>query len=464
MGELQKSSDTTLMRFSFSRFLLLLPVLGASLGCNRGQSAAAPPPINANAAAPGAFGARAMQLEENGDFSAMIAAARAQMQSQPGDQSARYALARGSFFNGDFALAITELQALTQTPHYAQDADALETLRIAQFLAGKYANQRFEPVLAIAGDVKAQTDEWRARGAALLSAKKYDEIEAIAAAQTRSPTIMSDGGWVLAHFYIGLWEGDKPTQNDAEWEKRHAQIVAWQAARPASQLARTCLARSWTNGAWTARGDKFANQVSRDTWKIVEERQEKAAPIYQKLLAEKVETPLVYAAAQRFGRLGGLPREWHDDLLARATTQFPTYWDFYRERAIYILPRWDGAPGEWERELAKQADAETARAGAASGDKLYARVVWGQWDFYKRMKRETAIDWPRTTRGFEAILQENPASLSALTMYMRLCYHWGESVKARELLQKVGGRADLGSWKDANQFAHDRIGVLRLLP
>ncbi len=457
------------MQPSLFRFLLLPAIAMAFSGCNRAQNAADPSPFAAQAAdastpAGAAFSARMETLDKSGDFQSMVAAAQVRLASDANDQSARYALALGSFYNGDFALAAKEWETLTATPAYSQNAEVLEFLRVAQFLSGKYAGQRFQPVHSVPGDVAAQSEQWRAQGAALIAAKKYDEIEKVAAQQTQNPTIMSDGGWTLAPFYVGLWEGTTDSKTDAQWQPKHAQIEAWHAARPNSQLARICLARSWTNGAWTARGSEFANKVSRQAWQTVEERQQKAAPIYQKLLGEKVTTPLLYAAAQRFGRLGGAAREWHDELFARATAQFPTYTDFYRERAIYLLPRWDGAPGEWEKDLQKSADAEAGRAGADAGDQLYARVVWGQTEYYGTMAGRTKIDWPRTKRGFDSILARNPNSLSAATIYMRLRYQHGESTKARELLQIVGGRAETKAWESPRDFAEARINILRLLP
>jgi hypothetical protein len=455
------------MPIPLSRFLLLAALLSVSLGCNRMRNSAPPSPFaaqEANASNPtrAAFSRRMAGLDKSGDYSAMVAAARTQIASDAGDSSAQYALARGSYFNGDFAVATAELSKLTQTPPFQQDAEALEMLRVASYLNGRYAGQKFPPIVSVAGDVAQQSQAAREQGTALIAAKKYDEIEEFAAAQTKNPTILSDGGWTLAPFYVGLWDGASDSESEAQWQPKHAQIEAWHAARPNSQLAQICLARSWTNGAWVARGDEYANKVSSAAWKTVEERQGKAAPIYQKLLNGKVSSPLIYAAAQRYGRLGSAPRDWHDKILQRGIAQFPTYTDFYRERAIYLLPRWNGAPGEWESDLKKSADAEAARAGASAGDQLYARVVWEQEDFYANMQRQTKIDWPRAKRGFEAILKQHPNSLSAATRYMRFCYAWNEGGKARELLQIVGGRAENTMWNTPRRFAEARIVILRL--
>ncbi len=464
--------------FSFQVWLLL-PLLGAVPGCVQKPTTTAPVIAQASPQTPvqppdaeevARVAARGEGLNERlaawdgqGHYSAMVTAARTRLAAHPEDGPARYHLARGYFYNGDFAAAIVEVKKLMQTPQYQQDAKAQQLLRGASYLAERYAGQKIEPVSWVKGDVTQQTDYWQAQGAALIAAKKYDEIERVAVQLTQKPIIFSDGSWALALFSVGLWQDTQDNPTEAQWKQSHYRVAAWNTARPKSQLAKLCLARSWTNGAWTARGDKFANQVPPEAWQIVQERQAQAAPIYKKMLSSpKAFSPLVYAGAQRYGRLDGAPRDWHDEVFRRAVTQFPNYTDFYRERALYLLPRWGGEPREWEADAAKSADAEAARSGQETGDRLYARIVWSHWDSYQDMRKETQIDWPRTKRGFDSILKQYPASLSAATIFMRLCYQWNEGAKARELLQKIGGRADSGNWIAPSNFARTRISLLGL--
>lgn len=236
----------------------------------------------------------------------------------------------------------------------------------------------------------------------------------------------------------------------------------WAAARPKSQLAQLCVARSWTDGAWIARGDKFAPEVSEATWKIVRTRQGNAKPILTKMLnATQAFSPLVYSSAQRYDRLGSAPRDWQDKVFERGIRQYPDYIDFHRERAVLLLPRWEGASGEWEREAARVADAVGAGQNDAAGDRLYARIVWGQWDYHKNMRQQTRVDWPRTQRGFDAVLKQNPGSLAAATIYLRLCHQYHDYEKAREVLQIIGGRADAGSWRTPAHFAQTRNFILK---
>lgn len=453
------------MLFSMRGFWLSGLFFGALAGCIQKPSATAQVAAPAQPVAPGAsLNERFAAWDGEGRYSELVEAARERLQTEPQDATARYYLARGLFYNADFGAAVTEIEKAMQSPSYQNDENAGQIATVARYLAGRYPNQKFEPVTWVEGDVSAQMQQWQKRGAALLAAKDYDEIERVAAQEAKKPTIFADGSWSLSSFYVGLWSGVKDTKTEADWKRAHARVVEWNAARPNSLLAQLCLARSWTSGAWSARGNNFADKVSPEAWAIVEERQAQGAPIYQKLLnAPQAFSPLVYAAAQRYGRLGGAPRDWQDRVFKRAIAQFPTYTDFHRERAIGLLPRWYGEPGEWEEELARAADAEAARAGQEAGDQLYARVMWSQWDYYKNWREETSIDWPRTQRGFEALLRQHPDSISVLSTYMLLLYGQNEGTKARELLQKIGGRADASVWRDPAHFARVRINLLRLL-
>lgn len=454
---------------SVIKFSLLAAVVSGSTGCALRPKSTVQAPAEPRVAvvAPAAgeaerigaagdeFNYRLTEWTKQGHYPQIITAATLRLKNEPSHIGARYALAHALYYNGDFAGAATHATELVKSPQYQSDAQANELLANAKNLAARYPAQ--QAVQWTTNDVDATSDRWRSHAAALMGAEQYDEIENTIVALTKKPEIRSDGTWTLAPFFVGLWSASEETE--AGWAQAHARVEKWVAAQPKSQMAKLCLARSWTSGAWIARGDKRANEISDATWKIVKERQNKAAPIIQNMLnADKAFSPMVYATAQRYGRLGGAPRDWHDKVIARGLAQYPAYTNYYGERAIYLLPRWDGARGEWEREAASAADAQP---NAFAGDTLYARIVWGQWDFHTNMRKQTNVDWPRTKRGFDAILKQYPGSLAAATMYVRLCHQWHDYAKAREVLQIIGGRADAGSWRDPAHFAQTRNFILK---
>ena len=448
--------------------LLLVPLASCgSRAQSPAQAQAAEPTEAAGAPAPGEaerigasdadFNAAMTPWMKEGYYADIIAASRARLAKDPSNGGARFSLAYALYYNGDFAQSATEAQKVAQLPGYENRPQVQEILNNAQALAGRYAGQTFAPISWEQDDVAATAQKWQQLGTSLIVAGNYDEIERTAAQLTAKPEIMADGSWTLGPFFVGLWVGDDDT--DAGWLRARERIETWVAAKPDSQLAQVALARAWTEGALLARGDQYSDKVSDAAWKTVDERLQHAAPIFRKLLnAPKIATPLVYSSAQRFGRLGQAPREWQDKVFARGVVAFPQYSDFYFQREFTLLPRYDGAPGEWEKDAAKFADAQPNKEAGAM---LYARIVASLWEYHSNMKEETNLDWPRTKRGFDAILKYYPDSLFAATLYLRLCHQYGDYAQARQVLQVIGGRGDMGIWDSRTKWAQTRNFLLK---
>ena len=447
--------------------LLLIPI--ASCG-SRAQAPAIAQAAQPNADGPPApgeaerigasdedFNAAMTPWMKNGYYADIITASRARLAKEPSNGGARFSLAYALYYNGDFAGAAAEAQKVAQLPGYENRPQINEILNNARTLAGRYAGQTFAPISWEPDDVAVTAQKWQQMGTSLIMAGKYDEIERTAAALTSKPEIMADGSWTLGPFFVGLWVG--ADDSDASWQAARERIENWVAAKPKSQLAQVSLARAWTEGALLARGDQYADKVPDAAWKTVEERLQHAAPIFRKLLsAPVITTPLVYSSAQRYGRLGQAPRDWRDKVFARGVAAFPQYSDFYFQRELTLLPRYEGAPGEWEADAAKYADAQPNKEAGAM---LYARIVGSLWEYHSNMKEETNVNWPRTKRGFDAILKYYPDSLMAATLYLRLCHQWGDYAQARQVLQIIGGRGDSGLWDSRTKWAQTRNFLLK---
>lgn len=452
--------------------LLLAPLAGcgsrAEAPATAGAQAATPdaqiadgPPTPGEAERVGAtsddFNGRMTQWMKGGYYAEVITASRTRLKQEPSNGGALFSLVYGLYYNGEFAEADAQGQKLAQMPEYQSNPKVTELIKNASTMAKRYPGQNFAPITWEPSDVEITAQKWQQLGASLIAAGKYDEIERTAAQLTSKPEIMANGNWTLAPFFVGLWISDG--DDDASWLRARERIETWVAAKPQSQLAQVCLARVWTSGAWMARGDQYSDKVSEAAWKTMEERQQQAAPIIRKLLnSPKITTPLVYSSAQRYGQLGGAPRDWQDKVFERGVAAFPAYTDFYVQRATQLLPRWEGAEGEWEKFAAQAADAQPDKA---AGDALYARIAWGQWDLFPNLHDESKLDWPRTKRGFDAILQQFPGSLAASTVYVRLCHQWRDYAQARQVLQIIGGRGDMNVWPTRTKWAQTRNFLLK---
>ena len=99
-----------------------------------------------------------------------------------------------------------------------------------------------------------------------------------------------------------------------------------------------------------------------------------------------------------------------DGICDEAIKSEPDYETCYFRRAIYLLPRWYGREGEWESDLARQAD----KLGGENGDMLYAQVVWNMnQSYYLNPFPDANLSWKRVDSGFEIIEKRFPDALEA---------------------------------------------------
>ncbi len=114
-------------------------------------------------------------------------------------------------------------------------------------------------------------------------------------------------------------------------------------------------------------------------------------------------------------------------------------------RANFLLPRWYGKPGEWEK-VAEDA----IEAQGPSGAETYARVITYRSPFYGNLFSETKASWTKTRQGYEDMIKHFPGSMRNLNNYCRLACLAGDKDKARELFGLIGKNKVEGSWKRKN--------------
>jgi hypothetical protein len=135
---------------------------------------------------------------------------------------------------------------------------------------------------------------------------------------------------------------------------------------------------------------------------------------------------------------------------------WPDYHIFHAIRAYYLLPRWHGQPGEWEAFAAESA----ADLGGEQGDVLYAQIVWAMHAsrIYGNPIAETALEWARVQRGFEALCRQFPNSLSARSEFCSISGFApsGARTLMRNLFPLLGNRVDLSVWLTMERYQRDR--------
>ena len=300
--------------------------------------------------------------------------------------------------------------------------------------------------------------EIKAEAIGLLWQRKYQELDALAARLQRDNVTFANGDWEISFFYEGV--SDLPAAyTDAQWEQRMQALRDWWEADTESMTARVAYALGLFNYGWKARGKGYADTVTEDGWRQFRERLAEARRIL--IAAERLgpDSPVYYSTRLRIAFVDGTPRAQWEELFAQSVAAFPGYTRFYLAMANFLLPRWYGAPGEWEAFAAASAD----RVGGEAGDMLYAQIIWQMHEIriFGNIFKESAAEWPRVQRGFEALCRRYPESLSALSEY---CYLAGFGSDGRSLtrllLQRLGNRVDLSVWKTMDRYLSDRAWTL----
>jgi hypothetical protein len=282
----------------------------------------------------------------------------------------------------------------------------------------------------------------KAQAGALIDAGNYDELDNLTGKLRSSKECYANGVWKLNDIYDGLVPAGRAP--DEEWQNRVTALQAWVAAKPESISARVGLADVLVNYAWQARGGGWANSVTREGWRLFEDRLHQAMGVLDAAASLKAKCPYYWTVKMRAALGLQMEKNQFNDIFEQATNYESDYEPAYSQRAVYLMPRWYGGEGELEADLEKSAD----RLGGDDGDMLYAQVVWGihACASSPNVFEENHFSWSRVDRGFTVIEERFPYSLAAKSELAYLAYYAGDARKSREYLVKTEGQADLAVW------------------
>ena len=277
----------------------------------------------------------------------------------------------------------------------------------------------------------------------VLRAERFDQLDAIADSLQRVDSRFDDGASRLfAYYFFGMRAVDNP-QDPAEWQQQLDQLRAWQDARPQSREAPVAIAAALIGRGWAARGGGYAPTVSANGWRGFAGDLQEARSILDQCADQSKRSPLWYEAElDVMHGLGVDPAEF-DTIYFEAVRAFPTFDRFHADRSENLMPRWYGAPGDWER----------AAAEAAPGlpdslrDEIYARiVVYQSTRVMDVFKESPGLDWDRTVRGLEVWQRRFPASPEPLNALAMFAYQTGRREVARQTFKRLGNRIEKDTW------------------
>lgn len=289
----------------------------------------------------------------------------------------------------------------------------------------------------------------------------YDELDAMALRMRTEKARFRNGSWKLSAFYRSFsWLEQTPSWHpvtfvgeDPDWAEVFSRLEDWRAARPGSMTARVAAAHTWLAYAWEARTRRYADRVTDEQWAVFRVRLDKAADILEEGRALPERCPEWWVASMRLALGQGWARERFNALLDEAVAYEPEYDDFYAREAQYLLPRWFGETGEWERMTGRWAQ----RLGEGRGAEIYARVLWSLRDLTGQdLFKHYQPDWPVAKRGFQVLMEKYPDSLEIRSQFAHFSFQARDREQARPLMAAIGNRLDKGVWRSDKQFRRCR--------
>src|ERR1043166_1423971 len=305
------------------------------------------------------------------------------------------------------------------------------------------------PVQTVEDKILNEIWQFAGKTRSLYNASRFNELEALANQLRTEHGRFANGSWKLRHFYEAL--RCRVEEPESMWQLHETIHKNWDAAKPRSITAYVAHADFLIEYAWHARGSKFANKVTKEGWRLFEQRLAEAKQLLDASAVFEPKCPMWWSCALRVALGQGWSWDDYERLFQEAKAFDPQWWYYDMGKATYLMPRWHGNEGDWEY----AASLEVNRPGGL-GAETYARVVNDMSGYYDNVFSESKASWPLTREGFELMRQKYPESLEISSAYTRLACLAGERALARKLFDELGGRMLTSIWRDQDNFRRFR--------
>ncbi|EDY21494.1 hypothetical protein CfE428DRAFT_0739 [Chthoniobacter flavus Ellin428] len=262
----------------------------------------------------------------------------------------------------------------------------------------------------------------------LFKASDFRGLEDMVAEVRSGPPLFATGNTRLYRFYTVMEPGSK--EGEDVWQRDEAAYQAWEKAFPKSITARIAHANFLTSYAWKARGSDWGSNVTDEGWKVFGQRLDAAEKILAEAREMQPRCPMWWYVEMTVALGQGWSRSQEARLFAEAKKFFPQFYGYDMAHAHYLLPRWYGEEGDWE----KSAE-EEAQKPEGLGAEGYARVVGSLTGYYGNIFRESHASWPKTREGYEQICKKYPDSLSSRAVFFRMACLAGDRGLAQQTPQ-----------------------------
>lgn len=276
---------------------------------------------------------------------------------------------------------------------------------------------------------------------ALLYAKRFAELEALAGRLRESKERFPEGHWKLMYFYRALQKpgGKGPTK----WDRHFKILEQWRHEFPQSVTARVAVAEAWLSYGWEARGEGYASSVSAKGWELLGERMAKAYALVKDPPAQQeLDCPGRYDVLLTIGKSEGWPVQRYLPTFQAAVRLEPEYIQYYATTMDYLSPKWHGDDDSWINFI----DKADAVAGNPDSRELYARLMVGMWGDTWTSYEDLRVSWAKMKKGYRDMEKRFPGSQYNLNNFAKFACIAGDVEVGRELFQRIGDAPYFAVW------------------
>lgn len=298
-------------------------------------------------------------------------------------------------------------------------------------------------------EVERNLARWRHSVESSLIEEKFADLDRMADQYRREKTRLPGGEWRLRLLYEAL---DAPHQTDEDTRDHIAHLQHWVQQQPDSVTARVALATSLRRWAWVARGHSYANKVTPEGWQLFNDRMKQSQNTLEAATGMGTMCPQWYSEMMAVGLAQSWDAARMKDLLDRGVQFEPGYYYLYLEYANYLLPKWDGHPGD----AAAFAKSAADNVGGSAGDLLYFQVATNLIKHGDESFHVHEMDWDRIQRGYQSLLAQYGTSSRTTNQLAYMAYRFKDDTVARQQFDVIGDGWSHGVWLSRELFDRAR--------
>ena len=236
----------------------------------------------------------------------------------------------------------------------------------------------------------------------------FAEVEKYATYWSRPGCSMTDGRSRLTALEDAL---SAVAYSPKDWSLPPYQAKQYRKAFPKSPVPVVAEALYWLYYGWEARGTGYADTISKDGYRLFQQRLHNAEKVLLEAKSYAAESPLWYSTM--INVLRGLDDPSVDpvQVFEEGISRYPWYFPIYFQMTSSLLPWWSGS---WEV-IDQLAELSVKNTSKDQGNSLYARIYWNlNGLIYGRpltLFKDTKAKWPKMKQGFQDLLRLTPNSL-----------------------------------------------------